>query len=164
MDVELPTSNDDFDHKLLANIARVGWGVIGIPEDDEGPGFAFSVGLYRTHGHPEVILIGLPWDVSYALINDLGASVKDGKRYEADRTYDDLTEGSSTVFITVDREKYREYFGAAMWFYRGKHFPALQWVWPDRAGAFPWSPGQDPSDWQRQPLLGQSSASDAASR
>ncbi len=158
MDVALPEPEDDRDRKLLADIARVGWAVLGIPEDDEGPGFAFSIGLYRTFAHPEVILIGLPWEVSSALINDLGAAVKGGKRYEAGRAYDDLSEGGADFFVAVDRGNYREYLGTAGWFYRGWDFPVVQMVWPDRRGAYPWDAGSPPGYWRRQPLLGKHAA------
>jgi hypothetical protein len=150
----LPEPEDDRDRKLLADIARVGWAVIGIPEDDEGPGYAFSVGLYRTFGHPEVILIGLPWKLSYRFINDIGAAVKAGKQYEPGREYDDLVEGYPAVFVAVDRGHYKEYLGTAGWFYRGWDFPVVQMVWCDRDRCWPWDAGKAPKYWRRQPLLG----------
>ena len=108
MATELPEPENDRDRKLLADIARVGWAVLGILEGEEEPEYAFSVGLYRTLAHPEVILIGLPWDVSYQFINDIGAAVKGGKRYEAGQTYDDLAEGYPSAFVAVDRGHYKE--------------------------------------------------------
>jgi hypothetical protein len=149
-----PTPVDDFDRKLLADIDRVGWAVIGIPEDDEGPGYAFSIGLHRTFEHPEVILIGLPWEVSYRLLNLLGAGVKSGNRYEAGREYDDLVEGYPSTFLTVDRRHYKDYLGTAGWFYRGWDFPVLQMVWCDRDRSWPWQRGKPRAYWRRQPLLG----------
>ena len=149
----LPEPADDFDRKLLADIARVGWAVLGIPEDDEGPGYAFSIGLYRTFAHPEVILIGLPWEVSHRFTNAIGAAVRTGERYEAGREYDHLAEGYPSAFVAVDRSHYKQYLGTAGWFYRGWDFPVIQMVYPDRDGAYPWDAGSTPGYWRRQPIL-----------
>lgn len=154
MTTALPEAEDDRDRKMLADIARVGWAVLGIPEDDEGPGYAFSIGLYHTYTHPEVILIGLPWDVSYRFINDIGAAVKEGKRYEAGREYDDLAANYPSAFVAVDRSHYKEYLGTAGWFYRGWDFPAIQMVYCDRERHWPWDGVRPPEYWRWQPLLG----------
>ena len=154
MATDLPKPEDDGDRKLLAAIARVGWAVIGIPEDDDGPGYAFSVGLYRTFAHPEVVLIGLPWEVAYRFINAIGTAVQGGRRYEAGREYDDLAEGYPSAFVAVDRDHYEEYLGTAGWFYRGWDFPVVQMVWCDRDGSYPWNTGAAPGYWRRQPILG----------
>ena len=37
----LPTAEDESDRKLLSDIARVGWHLVGIPGDNEGPPFVF---------------------------------------------------------------------------------------------------------------------------
>lgn len=150
----LPDPEDDRDRKLLADVARVGWAVVGIPEDDIRPGFTFSVGLYRTFGHPEVILIGLPLRVAYQLVNAVGAAVKAGVRYEGGQFSDDLVEGYPAAFVAVERAHYREYLGTAGWFYRGWDFPAVQLVWCDRDRAWPWDAGKPPEYWRRQPVLG----------
>lgn len=154
MTTELPEPDDDFDRKLLADFARVGWAVVGIPADDEGPSYAFSIGLHRAHSHPEVILIGLPFEASQQFINAVGATVSKGGRYEADHRYDDLIEGHVATFVSVDRSHYKAYLGAAGWFYRGWDFPVIQMVWPDRSGSFPWDARADARFKRCQPLLG----------
>ena len=126
MTTELPEPDDDFDRKLLADFARVGWAVVGIPADDEGPSYAFSIGLHRAHSHPEVILIGLPFEASQQFINAVGATVSKGGRYEADHRYDDLIEGHVATFVSVDRSHYKAYLGAAGWFYRDPALVALR--------------------------------------
>ena len=45
---------DDYDRKLLADIKSHGWHLIGIDDDDEGPAYVFSVGMFHTLGHPEI--------------------------------------------------------------------------------------------------------------
>src|SRR5262245_58366688 len=80
---QLPVPEDDRDHKLLADIARVGWAVLAITEDDDGPGYAFSVGLFHTLGHPEIVLMGLRPETAQRLINLMGEAIRGGQRFEA---------------------------------------------------------------------------------
>lgn len=55
----MPTPADDNDQKLLDDVQGHGWHVIGVEADNEGPAFAYSIGLYQTFGHPEVVVFGL---------------------------------------------------------------------------------------------------------
>ena len=48
---------------VLRRLETSGWFVNRIAEDDEGPGFAYSFGLYERYQHPEIIIFGLPPDV-----------------------------------------------------------------------------------------------------
>ena len=41
-------------------------------------------------------------------------------------------------FLVVNKNCIADYFGYGMWYYRYKEFPALQLVWTDREGHFPW--------------------------
>jgi hypothetical protein len=151
---ELPVPQDDSDHKLLADIARVGWVVLAIEQDDEGPGYAFSVGLFHTLGHPEIVLMGLKPTTAQHLINNLGEAIRGGRRFEANHRYDDLVEGAALAFVAVGKQHYRPYLGYAGWFYRGPEFPVLQCVWPDKEGRFPWERDFDARLVEAQPLLG----------
>jgi hypothetical protein len=47
---DLPTPTDDTDRAILTNIEKVSWQVLGIEGDEEGPGFAYSIGMTRTLG------------------------------------------------------------------------------------------------------------------
>lgn len=42
----------DRERKLVSDIEEFGWHVIMIAEDDEGPAFAYSIGLFKILGHP----------------------------------------------------------------------------------------------------------------
>ncbi len=54
LEPRLPTPKDKYDRSVLADIAKVGWSVICI---DDGPTpYQFSVGLYHSHNHPEIII------------------------------------------------------------------------------------------------------------
>jgi hypothetical protein len=150
----LPAPRDDGDRKLLADVAGHGWHVVGVLEDDEGPGYAFSVGMFHTLGHPEILLMGLQHSVAHRLVNDMGDAIRRGERYEPGQKYDGLAAGFPLAFVSRARRYYREYLGYALWLYQGPEFPALQCVWPDKAGKFPWEPGYDSRFFDLQRVLG----------
>lgn len=144
---------DEIDRQVIDDIAQYGWHVIQVAEDDEGPGFAFTIGLYRSFGHPEVIITGLPLDVMLVILNTIGDSLRADTRFEAGGTYDTLLEGYDCTFRRVPKEQYREFLGTAMRYYKSTDFPCLQCIWPDRAGRWPWDPEASESFRAVQPLV-----------
>jgi hypothetical protein len=64
-----PKPTDEGDRKLLENVEKYGWHVVLITGDKDTPGCAFSVGLYHTFKHPEIVIFGLPKDRMHAFIN-----------------------------------------------------------------------------------------------
>ena len=79
------------DAKVLQDIQRVGWHVVKVfvPKDEEGD-WAYSIGLFHSFGHPEVILFGLPLDRCMTLVNVIGRQVKAGKRSQSGEEYADI--------------------------------------------------------------------------
>jgi hypothetical protein len=140
----LPRPEDEGDRRLLHDVQTHGWHIVhvGMPvgEDSEGPGWSYSVGLFHTLGHPEFIVVGLPWSTAEAIINDLGSRVRAGQRFGNGMHDPDVLENHNVRFVTMRTDEYRAHLGYAIWFYRGMEFPVLQVVWPDRAGRFPWDP------------------------
>jgi hypothetical protein len=149
----LPKPADEHDRKLLADVRRHGWHIIGVEQDEEGPGFAYSIGLYHTFKHPEVIVSGLRVQVMHGTINAAGEAVRSGEKFEHLDESSDVLDGYNVAFRTVERRHYPDYFGHARWFYRGDDFPALQCVWPDSQHRYPWHPEAGPDFARRQPVL-----------
>jgi hypothetical protein len=58
----------DGDAQIEADIATYGWHVIEVLEDDEGPAFAFTIGLYKRFEHPELVVFGLPLDTMHLML------------------------------------------------------------------------------------------------
>lgn len=151
---ELPTPEDDSDRKLLADIAEYGWHIIIIEPDDDGPGFAFSIGLFHTFEHPEILLFGLGQESAMGIINGIGAGVQHGQRFETGKQSSDVVEGFPVDFVEVPPDCYKQYVGYAVWFYESLRFPVLQCVWPDKAGIFPWEPKFNTNLLALQPVVG----------
>jgi hypothetical protein len=56
--------------------------IAGTKEDEEGPGFTYSVGLFHSSGHPEILAIGLEVDVMFRTVNFIGGAVRGWKVFE----------------------------------------------------------------------------------
>ena len=144
---------DDCDRKLLSDIDRVGWHVVMIPEEDGTPGWSFSVGLFKAFKHPEVVLFGLPLELSGEVINGIGADIQKGKRFESGQEYPDILDGVLCTFRPVVQRWYRPFLGYAGWYYRGGKCPVLQCIWPDKQQHYPCQPKFKKGWLGAQPLL-----------
>lgn len=56
--------------RLLADAEEHGAAVVHIAGDRTGPPFAFSVGLWRRCGSPEVVAVGMPPKVAHTVLNE----------------------------------------------------------------------------------------------
>lgn len=139
------TIHDGYEDVVLENIETFGWHVVLVPDDDQGPGFAYTIGQ-----EPEVIVFGLEPKRMHAILEACG----EAKELKPDVPLPGFLEGSPVVFKRVAKEQYKNYLGYAMWYHEGTDFEALHCVWPDQAGKFPWQPGFR-KDWlPLQPDLG----------
>jgi hypothetical protein len=152
----VPQATDDAERDFLDIIERHHWHVMLVSADEEGPGFAYSTGIYRLTGMPELIVFGLARDVAHFVVNEYGNRVRAGENLSPGEFYDDFLEGHPVTFIQTDSpDRDREYTTWTSWFYDRKPFPVLQLVYPDsRSGAFPWQPGYREEWRDLQPLLG----------
>jgi hypothetical protein len=139
--------------KIVGDVNEYGWHVMKVLEDDEQPGFAYTVGLYRTFRHPEVLIAGLDLNLMHEILNVIGNEIRGGKRFEAGKEYADILENDNCAFRKVSERFYDEYLGFAIWFNYGPDFPALQCVWTDNNGFYPWDQDCDPSLREEQPVL-----------
>jgi len=144
---------DDSDRKLLSDIERVGWHVVMIQEYDSIPGWAFSVGLFKTFNHPEIVVFGLPLELSGQVINGIGTDIQRGITFNPSQEYRDILEDVLCTFRPVTQRWYPPFLGYAEWYYRGDDFPVLQCIWPDKQQHYPWQPEFNKAWLRAQPLL-----------
>ena len=155
---DLPQPEDDADIKALADIKSRGWHVVKVPEEDDTPGWAFSMGLYYSFNHPEVAIFGLPLDRMHAMLNIVGELVASGTRLNVGSSSSDILDDYHCAFRVVAKQWYRPFFGYACWLYRGDGFPMIQCIWPDREGRMPDDPRCLASVRELQPRLDQETA------
>lgn len=144
------------DAKVLREIHTDGWQITGVlaREQDRGPDFAYSIGLFHSFGHPEVILFGLPIDTCMRAVNVIGIDIRNGMRFHPDTVYDRiLSVPHRCCFRDVDRKHYQDHVGYALWFYETDPFPLMQCFWSDPHGRFPWDAGCSRYARDGQPLL-----------
>ncbi|HKO19193.1 MAG TPA: DUF4262 domain-containing protein [Acidobacteriaceae bacterium] len=141
------------EEKCIADVEKYGLHVVNVMADDEGPGFAYSVGLYRSFHHPEDIVVGLRREVMHDVLNDAATRVRSGQRYEAGALSDEFLEGFACTFRAVQGRLYDAYLGLANWFNEWTSYPAVQLVYPDREHRWPWDAEASEAFRRNQPDL-----------
>lgn len=144
----------DLDPRTQSTVETIhqhGWQVMMIPADDQGPGWAYTIGLWHGHRIPELAMFGLDIHLMQTVLNDLAQRAVEGQTLQADPEVHDVA-GVPVVLKSVDYRWYKAFFGTAIGYYRRPPFPFLQAVWQSRDGAFPWQPGGEEL-LDRQPRL-----------
>lgn len=121
---------------LRAKIDAYGWAVRNVSDSDPAMCLSYTVGL-TAHGHPEVLMTGLPPEVGTAFLNIVGEIVvREGGRFVTGEATTELTDGPAMPVLPVlDKTRLTavdEIYGDV---------PAVQIVWTDSAGRLPWEPG-----------------------
>ncbi|MFF0066530.1 DUF4262 domain-containing protein [Streptomyces sp. NPDC005279] len=138
---------------IVANVQRHGWHVVMVPQDDIGPGFAYTIGLAHSHGVPELAMFGLDVHDMHRMLNTLGERAVAGTVLEGGQEHQDVIEDHPVQLRDVDLRWYRTYFGQAIEFYRRPPFPVLQVAWPDAGDRFHWDDQAGERHVQSQPQL-----------
>lgn len=145
---------DQNEQRALANIATYGLHILNVMEEDELPPFSYSIGIEKSLGLPELIVVGLGADVAQPVINECYRQMKQGAAIAPGARVADLLGGDFECMIgEVDPRHYEEYMGWALWLHKGPHFRAWQIIFPSTAGVFPWEPQASDGFRSWQPLL-----------
>lgn len=139
--------------KTKLNIEKFGLQVIKVNSKGYNPSFVYSVGLWKSYNHPEIICFGLPVDLGHAIINDVAEIIKKDGRIKINEDYDNIFKDSKATFLKVDERNIEDYFGVALEHYKDKRFEALQLIWTDRNDKFPWEENFEKEFLYKQPLL-----------
>ena len=146
-----------YEENLLHHIEQFGCSVTSVvdPEGKE-PSFSYSIGIAKSAGAPELIILGLGAELGHSLVNVYNNRVRAGERFSSGVLYIGFLEGFAVQFSPVTREHREAYMLSACWLHGGPDFEALQLVWPSTEGVWPWQ--SDASEWFRtnQPLLSES--------
>ncbi len=138
---------------IKQKIKEFGWSVQYFEAEEEKPTFAYTIGLWETFKHPEIIVFGLSTNHLVTILNEAGSYIKEGKVLKVGKVYDEYLEGFGSIFRKVKKSRMPEYFGYGLWYYSGENFEAIQFFWPDSDGNFPWQEGFEESVKELQPQL-----------
>jgi hypothetical protein len=92
----------------------------------DDPSYAYTVGLWHSHGHPEVVLFGLPDGESR--LEKVGSLVAGGRVLPPDQGDDDILGDVTSERRPVLATWHRRLFPAILEFYRGQPVPVVQLV------------------------------------
>ena len=149
---------DEIEQQALDAIKQHGWHLIIVPDDEEGPGFVYSVGMMQTLNHPEIIMFGLDSDLMVDVIDGMGNEIRKGRRFADPGLFDDFLKGYPCKTIPMAKRWHAEYMRYAMWHHKhtgqASVFQAVQCLWPDKQGRFPDDPRCHADVVAAQPLLG----------
>jgi hypothetical protein len=148
---------DEIEERILEDVKQCGWHLIIVPDDEEGPGFVYSVGMMHTLKHPEIIMFGLETDLMVDVINGMGEQIRQGQRYAEAGLAEGFLKGHACRMVPVAKHWHAEYMRYAMWHHhhtgQSGAFAAVQCVWPDKRGRFPDDPRCSADVVEAQPLL-----------
>ncbi len=88
--------------------------------------YAYTVGLWHSHGHPEVVIFGLV--EGEHRLEKVGAEVADGRVLPPDQGDDDILGDVAVTRRPVLATWHRRLFPAILEFYRGQPVPIVQLV------------------------------------
>jgi hypothetical protein len=161
-DGELPEPESTVDEKVLADIREYGWHCLRVapraaPDPDvsgrdllpDGASFAYTIGLWLTLDHPELILVG-PWSAWHGILARVVELIKDGRRFSPGDEADDVLDDYPVRFAEVGIQNRRQLLTFADWASGRRGFEALQLILPD--GESRWPDDPDYASFE-QPLL-----------
>jgi hypothetical protein len=128
---------DDGGLRVMADVAQSGFHVVEVAEAGE-VARAYSVGLFRSWDHPELVLFGLAPEVLNGAISRLGDRVRHGERFDHGDVVEGVLDDRALAFRRLVPRHCGPFLASAVWYHDGARFPAMQAVWADRDGRFPW--------------------------
>lgn len=152
--VTLSRAEDEHEKKAIEDILSYGIHWLDVFDSEQADrGFCYSVGLWHTHNHPEVIIFGLKNPLGGQVLNGINKDIAKGKSFQAGLSSMDQFEGFRCYFEAFPKKQYHDYLGWARWFYGGDDFPAVQLLWPTTSGIYPWEARASQEFRDRQPVL-----------
>ena len=130
------------------------WGLmvqcVGAGADTQA--FAYTVGLAKLD-HPELIIFGLSQENAQAVLNSMGLPVVGKTRRWGPGRSDEVFAGSMPAMLVEVRDSADHLLAAnSMFAIPGQGpVPALQVLYPDAGGLWPWQEGSTVAD---EPVLG----------
>jgi Domain of unknown function (DUF4262) len=152
-DADLDADRLAYMNWIAAQIGEHGWAVSGITADDQGPPWAYSVGMWLTCHSAELVICGVPARNAAGIINAIGARLSDGDEIGPDEVLRDVCPAPLAIRPVDLSWRMTSLFAVSDQFYGFVRPPYLQVVWADRNGRFPWEPRFQSGFGGLQPLL-----------
>lgn len=146
-------SEQDYLDYMQARIDEFGWAVQHVEQDLIHPPFSYTIGL-TVHGLPELVVTGMPADQAAHVLNILARDqAGHGGPYRPGSTHRINVPGLRVRGEMVAVTAPWAHLFTAVEFY-GEGIGALQFVYTDRDGRWPWQPSYRGAHPGGQPVLG----------
>jgi hypothetical protein len=145
----------DYLTHLRELLGQHGWVVQGVQRERRRPAYAYTVGL-PAHGRPELVVTGLPYDRAADLLSRVAEHALHAKAPVAGEVIP-LSGGPVIEIVRVAEPSVHLAVAAAI---NGPGFRALQLVYADDRGHWPWDAGYR-GGHGGQPVLGARGATSA---
>ena len=134
------TTEDPFQKiwtSLLDRIDRYGWAVQSVMATAEAPPYAYSVGMCKL-GKPEVLILGLDYETSHQLINDICERLVQGLATAAHgEVLEQVANFPLRVCVPPEGRTDAYALGAQRYAQEfGHEVKVVQVLWPDPEGRF----------------------------
>ncbi|MGX7666749.1 DUF4262 domain-containing protein [Flavobacterium pedocola] len=130
--------SEKYHSKVEENVAKYGFHITYVLEDEAGPSFCYSTGLYKNYNIPEIFISGLPQNLSFTMVGDYAKKFKN-IIVPINKKLDSFSEDFNfpIYFIEIDNKNLSEHVYATDRFYDGDDYKYLQLIYPDTKGNFP---------------------------
>ena len=132
------SGDDESEQRVIDDVANYGCHCVHIMADGEQPPYSFTVGLFQSFGHPELIIFGLKSETSHQILAIVADAAQVNTPLDLAQPTDALLNNYSCCFSKVPLTQYHDHVGFCRWYYGGNAFPLYQIVWPSQNGLFPW--------------------------
>jgi hypothetical protein len=140
--------------RMKHDIATQGFTVMAVFPSEVSPGFAYTIGLSESTGHPELLLFALPMQAAHVVLGDLATRIKAGERFSDGDVINEVLNLPVAV-KSISHQKASEYTVQLFNMYPSLEAPppVVQLVLPDPKGKFPWAEDFDEKFRTMQPAL-----------
>jgi len=143
--MKIPIPQDNVERKVVESLNRGELHIIHVGASDLGPSFSYTIGLTQLHAHPELLITELPFQNANNVLHSAFDCVSEGMRFgHLDKALHVVSAQLPACFLQIPPEVRDKHLTMASWANGREEFDALQCVWPDRNGLFPWDAEYDP--------------------
>ncbi len=125
---------------IANNVLTRGYHLINVLGDarKEQPTVTYSVGLFHTFRHPEIVMFGVPKDLSNVVLDTLIKTwvIEQKQNFIAGETYTGLT-NRPAEFTIIPQSLVDAHLTGCRWFYSNREFPVLECIWGLKSAKLP---------------------------
>ena len=143
--------------KIAWVVENQGWCAEPVPgiEDPPRPPYTYSIGFELEYQHPEIVIFGLQPVAARGLMQMMAEYLGAGGELPVGVFVGLLDNDLPAAMLPVDLDQWSEMFIGASTYYGAFEYRVRQFLWPDKAGKFPWDEGYDERLRLAQPVIGE---------